>query len=137
MGITDNLRKQHLEILKSAGQITENLNAKKLSKDAARIHRLLAELAEDINFHLKKEDEVLYPALLRHPEERVRLKARKFLDEMEVTLEIFKKYLEKWSDSSTIQSAPEEFANDTRSIFDALSKRIDNEDNELYPLVER
>jgi len=43
-----------------------------------------------------------------------------------------KTYKEKWSSALEIQKEPNEFIKQTKGIFDALVKRIDKENNELY-----
>ncbi len=137
MGITDNLRRQHKEILEIAGQILSCLNSGALSKDAAHVRDLLSILEKKLLFHLIKEDDSLYPALLTHPAKSVKALAKIYIDKMGGIRKDFTDYMAKWPDAMSIQVNAESFINETKLLFEALSVRIDKEDNELYAFVDR
>lgn len=138
MGLTDNLRKQHKELLKTAVKIAELTKSDDISREVAeQIYDLLSELNGCLHFHLKMEDELFYPALLRHPDDKIVKKTRQFQEEMGGLLDEFNKYINKWTDAAAVRNNSDEFNKKTRKIFNALAYRIEKEDNELYPLVER
>lgn len=137
MGITDNLRIQHKEILEIVNQIQSCLNSEELSRDAAQVRDLLSKLAEILEVHLIKEDDSLYPALLTHPAKSVQALAKIYMDRMGGIRDVFKKYIIKWSDAKSIQDNADDFISETSAIFLLLSKRIHKEDYELYPLIDR
>ena len=137
MGITDNLRKQHKEILKTTDQISLYLNAETLSKDATQVKGLLSTLEKTLHFHLIKEDDSLYPGLLTHPAKSIKALAKIYIDKMGGIRKDFMNYMAKWPDAMSIQDNAESFINETKVLFEALSRRIDKEDNELYPLLDR
>src|SRR5439155_15438238 len=78
---TEQLRRQHLEQQQLAEQISRRLDAESLATDAEPVRRLVSALAGNLKIHLAMEDASLYPRLLGHHDERVRAKARRFLDE--------------------------------------------------------
>ena len=137
MGITDNLRKQHKEILEIADQISSLMDPEALAKDAVQVKNLLSTLEKTLQFHLIKEDDSLYPALLTHPARSVKALAKIYIDKMGGIRSDFMAYMTKWPDAMSIQNNAESFINQTKVLFEALSRRIDKEDNELYPLVDR
>ncbi len=137
MGITGNFRKQHKELLETAAQISSHLNPDELSKDATEIYDLLMEFANKTNYHLKMEDDILYPALLRHPEKIVRALAKLYLDKMGRIKNEFNNYMANWPDPKTVRANPDSFINETKEIFEILSRRMDKEDNELYSFIDK
>jgi hemerythrin-like domain-containing protein len=137
LGVTENLREQHREILHIAQQISTLLNGGEQLKDGAEINSLLSELSGCLNYHLVMEDEALYPALFRHPDKKVVAVAKRYFDDIGGLRKEFKSYLSRWPDAEAIEGNMDGFINETRGIFEALSRRIDKEDDSLYPLLDR
>ena len=133
MGYTDKFRTQHDEILRAAGEITDHLKGQ---ADPAAVRKLLSALAGKVNFHLAMEDQALYPRLLESAEASVKTRAGKFKDEMGGLGKVFTDYNNKWQ-VSAIRADVAGFTNETRKVFGALAKRIERENNELYPLADK
>ncbi len=129
-------RDQHDELLKIATEISAYLDVDKLSGDAGEVRGLLSQLLGKLSVHLSMEDKALYPKLSEHPDERVRSMARSFMEEMGGIGEAVNEYKSKWSSSLEIQKDPGDFIEQTKSLFDALSKRIERENSELYKVVD-
>lgn len=136
MAVTDNLRKQHKQLLDIVNQMSACLRTDKILKDASQVRSLLSKLTRNLTYHLLMEDDALYPALFRHPDKKVRSLAKKYFKEMGGISAEFKRYVAKWSQVITVQKNPDDFISETRGVFDGLLRRIDKEDNELYTLVE-
>ena len=136
MEITDSLRTTHQEIQTIVSQILENLDESALSEKAKEVRSLLVGLSGKLGMHLAVEDKSLYPNLLKHENDEVRLTAKKFMDEMGGISAAFKAYLNKWPHSRDIAANPNDFIRETKNVFRELSDRIDREDNELYKLVD-
>lgn len=132
MGFTDKFRAQHDDILQVAGTITAQLKA---NGDPAALRKLLSNLAGKVNFHLAMEDEALYPRLMTGGSAAVKTRATKFKDEMGGLGRVFTEYNNRWQ-TSAIRADFDGFANETRKVFGALAKRIERENNELYPLAD-
>ena len=132
MGYTDKFRAQHDDILQVAGDITAKLQA---NAEPAALRKLLSNLAGKVNFHLAMEDEALYPRLMADGSAAVKTRAAKFKDEMGGLGRVFTDYNNKWQ-TAAIRADFEGFAHETRKVFGALAKRIERENNELYPLAD-
>lgn len=136
MGKTDNLRKQHEEMVSIVSRMSAILNRERLSKDATEVRSLLSQLAGKVNIHLAMEDKALYPHLLGHSDEKVKNMARNYMAEMGDIGNTFKGYITKWPDPVSIQHDPDLFIKETKAVVDVLSRRIDKENRELYPVVD-
>lgn len=137
MSFIDNYRRQHDELLEIATQISQFLSTESLVDNSQDVVNLLTKLTGKLLAHLAMEDKVLYPLLLKNKNEDVRETAQSFFSEMGDLQEVYKAYIDKWSDSRSIKQAAEDFVTETNTIFAALSKRIDRENNELYPLTQK
>lgn len=84
--------------------------------------------------HLKVEDWTIYPMLAAHPDAAVAAKARRFSDEMGGLASAFAHYSRRWT-TLTIQSNWAGFRSETAEIIAALTRRIEREEAELYPLA--
>lgn len=137
MSATKRYREQHDDMLSIASEISAHLNVDKLSNDANEVRSLLSKLLGKLGVHLAMEDKTLYPKLLDHPDESVKSMAKRFSDEMGGIGEAINAYKNAWPHPIAIQNDPSSFIEQTKGIFDALSKRIDRENNELYKIVDQ
>ncbi len=136
MSKTQRFRDQHDDLLKIASEISVHLNVDELSNDASEVRSLLSNLLGKLTFHLSMEDKSLYPRLLEHSDERVKSIAKRFIDEMGSLGEAVNAYKNKWPSALLIQKDPSDFIVQTKGIIDALAKRIESENNELYKIVD-
>ena len=136
MGITGNLTVQHKELIQTSEEILGLLDEGALSRDATHVRNLLSELSRTLTYHLTMEDDALYPALVCHPDEKIKTLSKKFSGEMGGIRDTFILYITKWPDAEAVQGSPDNFISETNEIMDALLRRIDREDNELFPLIE-
>lgn len=137
MSFTETFRRQHNELLQLVKEISNQLSLETLQKDAKEVRSLLSNLSGKISIHLAVEDNSLYPRLLEHESPEIRALAKKYIDEMGNIKEVFSAYSKKWYSTTDIQNNPAEFIKETKNIFEALGKRIDKENNELYDLVDK
>ncbi len=136
MSETQHFREQHDDLLKIASEISAHLNVDELSNDASEVRSLLSKLLGKLTIHLAMEDKALYPRLLEYSDERIKSMAKRFIDEMGGLGEVVKSYNNTWSSALPIQKNPSDFIVQTKGIFDALAKRIERENNELYKIVD-
>jgi len=136
MSRTGDFRLKHQELFQVASEISALLKHDELSNDASKVRGLLSMLAGKLKLHLVMEDEHLYPDLVRHSNEKVRKLARKYIDEMGGIAGTFDEYMNRWVSAADIQNNAKGFIEETKAVFKALSKRIEKEDNELYPLID-
>ncbi len=135
MSLTNNFLRQHDEILAIAEQIASKLTVTDLQMNSNEVVAMLTQLAGRLNAHLTMEDNVLYPKLLAHPDQKIKSTAASFINEMGSLKEVFKNYTAKWMDSRNIQAEAPKFIDETTALFSALGQRIDKENNILYPMA--
>lgn len=136
MSRTKNFRIQHDELLKLAEEITAMLAPARIAGESAKVRELLSKLAGQLRVHLAMEDKALYPTLLAAKDPNVQATARRFVDDMGGITKVFGDYSAKWATSSAIAASPERFVADTKALFGALGKRIERENQDLYPLAD-
>ncbi len=136
MSKTQRYREQHEELLSMASKISEKLNFDDLSENASEAHRMLSELMGKIKYHLAIEDKSVYPLLLEHTDDVIKSTTQRFIDEMGNIKEVIEDYFTKWSNAQVIHKDAASFIEETKGIFDALAKRIEKENNELYKMVD-
>lgn len=135
MADVTNLLRQHNEILDLAGKISAFKTEQQIQADAFAISLLLAQLAGKIKIHMNTEDRFVYPSLLNHASPKVQTVSRQFADEMGDIAQTFESYKTKYMNAREISANPTTFLHGTRLITTALTKRIEKENNELYPLL--
>lgn len=136
MALTDNLVKQHVDLLNLIEQITAQLQVDKVTSNTDDISNLLSQLAGKLTMHLAVEDKSLYPKLLGHSDEKVQRVTQKYIDEMGTLAEAFTSYLDKWRGADAKRDNAQGFIDETKAVFGALDKRIKSENSDLYPLLE-
>jgi hemerythrin-like domain-containing protein len=123
---------QHDELLDLANDIIIRLNFKALAEDATEVRSLLSKFLGRLTVHLAMEDRSLYPSLLEQEDESVKAMARRFVNEMGGIAEAVDEYAAMWASAVAIQDNPKVFIAHTNNIINALARRIDKENNELY-----
>jgi hemerythrin-like domain-containing protein len=137
MARTDNLRKQHAEIMTLARQINALLSDNLDAAGAAEIRPLLSKLVGLITLHLAMEDKTLYPSLATHPDATARTLGKRYQEEMGSIGAVFGEYVNQWRTTAEMCADPARFTAESKAIFNALSKRIHHENTELYPLLDK
>lgn len=93
--------------------------------------------AEKLKAHLALEDRGLYPQLLSHPQDKVRLTAQIYQAEMgNLGLE-FEALETRWASAGQLEADPAAFARETEALLQRVEQRISREDHGLYALVDR
>lgn len=127
------LKRQHVEIAKVARLLGATVaNAAQPQPIAA----LRWQLARLLMTHLAMEDRLFYPALQRMADSAARETGARFQTEMGGLGASFSTYMAHWSDDRVAADWPG-FCAATRALLAALANRIEREDRQLYPLVER
>lgn len=100
-------------------------------------HRtLLAQLAGQLKMHLKMEDDALYPRLLSHIDPSVRAKATRLQESIGGLAAAFHAFYEKWIKPGAIALDEKGYTTEMCHVIDALTTRMDLEDDELYGLAD-
>lgn len=86
--------------------------------------------------HLKCEDWVLYPRLKASGDAALIQMATEFVAEVGDIAGDFQVYDGKWTEEEVVADWPG-FCNETRAVLSLLAVRIERENEDLYPAVER
>jgi hemerythrin-like domain-containing protein len=131
----ENLTRQHntiiTEIILIMGEI-EKGSAMNVTEVVLHINKLSGHL----NMHLLNEDKFLYPKLLNSSDLAIKNLAIQYNNEMGDLANIYTKYKNDYNTSSKINERMDSFISDTKSVMQALTKRIEKENNGLYKLIE-
>jgi hemerythrin-like domain-containing protein len=133
---TDSFKTQHREALDVAGKVAAEFSGDTVKNpDNARTH--LSALIGKLTIHLAMEDKNLYPKAEASSNEDLRKMSVKLKTEMSGLAQAVVTYGQKWSTSAKIAADQKGFITETKGVFDALKKRIDVEERDFYPLVDK
>ncbi|MET0595634.1 MAG: hemerythrin domain-containing protein [Polyangiaceae bacterium] len=137
MASSDRFRSQHDELYKLALEIDAALSSAEYPGNAREVRRMMARLKGKLVVHSTMENDALYPRLLQHPDPVVRGRARAMFDDLGHIYEAVGDHHGAWSSVERIQQDPRRYADHTREIFAKLHRRMERENDELYPLADR
>ena len=100
------------------------------------LFELRRQLVSTLLAHLKLEDWALYPRLIQSDQKDFASTGQAFKDEMGGLAPAFLAYSEKWN-ANSISADWSSYCADTRAVLDALENRLEREDRDLFPLLER
>ncbi len=135
MARTDNLRKQHDQLIALTQEISRNLTLSEVSTKTINITMLLSKLTGLLQVHASSEDKFLYPGLLKATDTKVKTITKRFLDEMGGIDKAVSEHNTKWT-IQIIKEKPNEFIKETKQLLATLGVRINKENAELYPLAD-
>lgn len=128
------LRDEHERLIDLLGRLEAAL-ALPEPPPATELFDLRRELTGTLVSHLKTEDWLLYPSLIRGKDKQVAAAARALLDEMGGLARAFSEFSEAWG-ATEIARDWAGYRRAGTAIIGALAKRIARENRELYPLLE-
>jgi hypothetical protein len=129
------LRDEHACLLRLIAQLRHFLSRPAPPSDQGII-RLRNQLKTTLLNHLSAEDHILYPRLKRSKDSILSGTAVKFSEQMGELAKRYAEYDARWEGKDIFCNWPE-FCRETEGVMDALHIRIERENNELYPLLER
>lgn len=137
MNINDEMRRlrgEHEELGNLAQQLMHFVEAP-APPPAAELNPVRTGLRNQLIAHLKREDWVLYPALIASEDDHVAAMARDFVAEMGGIAEAFSDYSRKWMPEAIVADW-DAYCAETTVILTILGTRIARENRDLYPLAE-
>ncbi|MEG6584618.1 hemerythrin domain-containing protein [Dendrosporobacter sp. 1207_IL3150] len=132
---TKNLIRQHNDIKELAEKINAYRSEQLVTENAFNITMLIGQLSGKIKVHMTTEDKFVYPTLAKHSDSNVRNISGMFYEEMGDLAKVFESYKTKYLSTKNIVTNPASFIAETKTIVHAISKRIDKENTQLYPLL--
>ncbi len=135
--INETVRLQHQQIRKVLQELQEDVYTEdEVIKNQLWIALRIGTLTGVLLMHLNYEDEHLYPTLQQHPNEQIRRLSNQFQNEMGNLSTVFDQYKDKYlRKPNIIAENAREFIKDTSAILYAISKRVEKEEYELFPLL--
>lgn len=133
--IVGQLVEQHEQIIAIINNLSQLVDGIENHRQASKAKDLLKELSHLLDIHLKVEDKLLYPVLKKSENEKIKSAAKAYSAEMGDLYKEVNAFMHKWTTSSFIAAQPEEFKKETGPLVWALLKRVDRENNELFPLL--
>ncbi|MBJ7500442.1 MAG: hemerythrin domain-containing protein [Sphingopyxis sp.] len=131
----ERLRAEHSALVALARVVTELIRAPEPSK-LTELASARALLRETLVRHLKCEDWILYPRLRATGDRELMHVTREFELEMGDLAAEYVAYDEQWTAARVAAHWPE-FRRETVAIFSMLATRVEREERELYPLVDK
>lgn len=133
----DRYLEQHLEIHQQVDALKTLLERAGSTFDPAAARKGLVTLGAKLNIHLAFEDQALYPPLLKHQNQLVQTKVREYMGEVGGLKGALAGHLQAWMSTQRVEGEPERFRSETKALLGALDRRLQAEDHEFYPLLER
>lgn len=133
----DRYHEHHADLRDQVQTLRRLLAPGSLEADPEAARRALVTLVARLNIHLAFEDTALYPPLLGHAEPRLRAESQRYLDGIGPVRTRVKAHLDQWLTSARVAAEPTAFRRETLALLDALQARLEAEDREFYPLLER
>jgi len=127
--LIEEFKSDHIEISEILRQVVE------LGITSEEGQKKLFHAKSTLLDHLKKENEEIYPILWKKAENNqdLRLKLESFARDMEVVATTVLTFFEKY----TCVESENDFKNDFKKIYVALTNRINNEESWLFPEYEK
>lgn len=132
----DHFKHDHLRILDSISDL-RRLSHRGIEENAPDIARAVVAMSSVIKLHLSAEDRMLYPALQASGNERLALLGQQFQQEMESIAASFAGFVRRWNTPARVRTDPEGFRSDANQILKSVHARMQRENRDFYPLIER
>lgn len=144
MDLIDTLKQQHWDIRSSCDVLSncckqvENLSLEGFIEKRRSIMFHLNNFKTVLLIHLKLEDSKLYPLLLNSKDKNIRKVSKEFSDEMTLISKRTFSFFETYNHLKVENLFGNEyFKLDLQTIIAIIKKRIDIEEQELYPLMSK
>jgi hypothetical protein len=130
---TENSRRQHVELRRHADELLSLIAAPEL--DGATVQRTLSRMSGLLKMHVAMEIEGLYPQLLEHQDDEVRLLATRTIDKLQSVYEGFLQFRSNWH-ADAVQANREAFIKQASFVARAFGESTQREEEGLYAHVD-
>ena len=132
----DRFKDQHTQILDSIAKLRRHAHAG-IVEHADQIAQLIVSMSAVIKLHLAAEDHTLYPALEAASNAQLARLGRQFQGEMASIAAGYGVFARQWNTASQVRADPEGFRAQANQVLRTLHERIQHENRDFYPAVER
>lgn len=133
-----NLERQHADIRLLMDEIKNQIymsgNKAYLREHVDHIVKNINILSGKLKVHMSSEDRYLYPAMEISENPALRKASKAYSSEMTAISEAFVSYKSKFNTKSKVLENENDFLKSSQIILTQLEKRMNKEDNELYPV---
>lgn len=128
------LKNAHVTIYNLMEDVLKELDD--IDANAVSIAKNISKLAGILKIHLGNEDRYLYPAMIESGNVDLKLKAKSYQSEMGDLSKSFMLFKDKYNTRRKLLNHKDDLQ-EIKEMFKLVSKRIENEDHDLYPLAEK
>lgn len=132
----DNMLRQHSSIHEDIDYLISVIEKGSKDINAMEAAIRISRLAGKLNIHMLEEDKFLYPELINSSDSDIRTMANQYMSEMGYLAEEYSRFKMEYNTANKILSKPDTFILEAKKIINALLKRINKEDNELYAFIQ-
>ena len=133
----DNLKRQHADIYEIVAETKELIKKPEFDMHSKNVAMNINVLAGKLKMHLMNEDKFLYPKFLNSDDDKLSKKAKEYIEEMGNLSEVYTEFKSKYNVRSKIMADIPGFMKDANFVFEAIEKRMNKEDKDLYVLAEK
>ncbi|MDM2777974.1 hemerythrin domain-containing protein [Citrobacter sp. Cpo142] len=132
----DKMKNQHVEILEKISFLRK-LSQAGVSSNAQEIATAIVSMSAIIKTHLSAEDQFLYPHIEQDGNSTFRQVSSKFQREMTDIVSDYDVFSRRWNIASKLIGNDEAFRRDANTVLRKVFERMQKENKDFYPLVER
>ncbi|KAA0540169.1 hemerythrin domain-containing protein [Citrobacter portucalensis] len=132
----DKMKSQHVEILEKISFLRK-LSQAGVSSNAQEIATAIVSMSAIIKTHLSAEDQFLYPHIEQDGNSKLRQVSSKFQREMTDIVSDYDVFSRRWNIASKLIGNDEAFRRDANTVLRKVFERMQKENKDFYPLVER
>ncbi|HGY1193454.1 TPA: hemerythrin domain-containing protein [Citrobacter braakii] len=132
----DKMKNQHVEILEKISFL-RTLSHAGVSSNAQEIATAIVSMSAIIKTHLSAEDQFLYPHIEQDGNSMLRQVSSKFQREMTDIVSEYEVFSRRWNIASKLKGNDEAFRRDANNVLRKVYERMQKENKDFYPLVER
>lgn len=132
----DKMKNQHVEILEKISFLRK-LSQAGVSSNAQEIATAIVSMSAIIKTHLSAEDQFLYPHIEQDGNSALRQVSSTFQREMTDIVSDYDVFSRRWNIASKLIGNDEAFRRDANTVLRKVFERMQKENKDFYPLVER
>ncbi|QMB06396.1 MULTISPECIES: hemerythrin domain-containing protein [Citrobacter freundii complex] len=132
----DKMKHQHVDILEKISFL-RTLSQSGVSSNAQQIAAAIVSMSAIIKTHLSAEDQFLYPQIELDGNSKLRQVSTQFQREMADIVGEYDAFSRRWNIASKLMGNDEAFRRDANTVLRKVFERMQRENKDFYPLVER
>lgn len=133
----DQLKKHHTEINALVHETKELIRGGHIEENSQAIAKNISIIAGKLQIHLSSEDKFLYPSFINSERMDLKTMAKAYTHEMGDLSEVYTSFKNRYNTRSKIIADVNAFESEAKTVFQAIEKRIDKEDHDLYKIAEQ